>query len=55
MDYEVLPGRQNEIVKEVPVAAENVIETFHFKSPYPMTAHGSDENGLSWGLWPARL
>jgi len=49
IDFEVLHGEQNEeIVKEVSVAAENVIETFHFKSPYPMSAHGSDENGLSW-------
>ena len=50
IDYEVLRGRQNEeFVKEVPVAAENVIETFHFKSPYVMKAQGSDKNGLSWG------
>ena len=49
IDFEVLRGRQNEeIIKEVSVAAENVIETFHFKSPYPMTAHGCEENGLSW-------
>lgn len=49
IDYEVLRGQQNEdIIKEVCVAAENVIETFHFKSPYAMTDHGSDENGLSW-------
>jgi len=49
IDYEVLRGRQNEeVVKEVSVAAENVIETFHFKSPYPMKAHGSHKNGLSW-------
>jgi len=49
IDFEVLHGEQNEqVVKEVFVAAENVIETFHFKSPYPMSAHGSDENGLSW-------
>ena len=49
IDYEVLRGRQNEeVVKEVSVAAENVIETFHFKPPYTMTAHGSDKNGLSW-------
>jgi hypothetical protein len=53
IDFEVLHGRQNEeIVKEVSVAAENVIETFHFKSQYPMTAHGSEKNGLSWaGGW----
>ena len=49
IDYEVLRGRQNEeVVKEFSVAAENVIETFHFKPPYPMTAHGCEENGLSW-------
>jgi len=48
IDFKVLRSRQNEIVKQVSVVAENVIETFHFKSPYPMTAHGSDENGLSW-------
>jgi len=49
IDFEVLHGRQNEeIFKEVTIAGENVIETFHFKSPYPMTAHGCEENGLSW-------
>jgi len=49
IDYEALRGRQNEeVVKEVSVAAENVIENFHFKPPYTMTAHGSDKNGLSW-------
>jgi len=49
IDCEVLHSEQNEeIVKEVSVAAENVIETFHFKSPYPMSVHGSEVNGLSW-------
>ena len=49
IDYEVLRGRQNEkVVTEVSVATENVIETFHFKSPYILTAHGCDKNGLSW-------
>ena len=48
IDYEILRGRQNEeVVKEVSLAAENVIETFHSKSPYIMTAHGSKKNGLS--------
>ena len=48
IDYEALRGRQNEeVVKEVSVAAENVID-ISFKPPYTMTAHGSDENGLSW-------
>jgi hypothetical protein len=49
IDYVVLRGRQNEeVVKEVSVAAENVVETFHFKPPHTMTAHGSYKNGLSW-------
>ena len=49
IDYEVLHGGHNEeVVKEVSVSAQNVIETFHFKPPYHMTSHGSDENGLSW-------
>ena len=49
IDYEVLRGRQNEeVVREITVAAENIIEAFHFKSPYIMTAHGCDKNGLSW-------
>ena len=30
------------------VAAKNVTESFRFKSPYSMTSHGSDENGLNW-------
>jgi len=56
IDYEVLHSQQNEeIVKEVSVTAENVIETFHFKSPYNTTVHGSEENGLSWFGRAARL
>ena len=36
IDYEALRGRQNEeVVKEISVAAENVIETFHFKTHTP--------------------
>jgi hypothetical protein len=50
IDYEVVRGRQNEdVVKEISVAAENA-EIFHFKSPYPMKAHGSDKDDLSWGV-----
>ena len=50
IDYEALRYRQNEeVVKEVSVAAENVIDAFNFKSPYPMKVHGSDKNGFSWG------
>ena len=49
IDYEVLKGAQNEeIVKEISVAAADVIETFHFQSPYGMRPHGSTENVLSW-------
>jgi hypothetical protein len=49
IDYEFLRGTQGEeIHKEVCVAGDNVIETFHLKSPYPMAPHSSSENGLSW-------
>jgi hypothetical protein len=30
------------------VAGENVIEKFHFSSPFPISPHSSIENGLSW-------
>ena len=47
IDFEFLRGRQNEIVvKELFVAAA-VSDSFSFKSPYTMTPHGSDENGLN--------
>jgi len=49
IDYEFLRGNQDEvIVKELSLAAKNVIHTFNFQSPYGMTPHGSDENGLNW-------
>jgi len=49
IDFEFLRGRQSEIVvKELSVAAKNMIDSFRFKSPYSMTLHGSDENGLNW-------
>jgi hypothetical protein len=44
-----LTGAQGEeIPKEISVAGENVIETFHFKNPYPMAPHSSPENDISW-------
>jgi len=49
IDFEFLKGRQGEIViKELSVAANNMNDSFRFKSPYTMTSHGSDENGLNW-------
>ena len=36
------------MVKELSVAANNMNDSFHFKIPYTMTSHGSDENGLIW-------
>ena len=37
------------IVKELALVANGgVIQTFLFKPPYPMHAHGSEENGLNW-------
>jgi hypothetical protein len=50
IDYEILPGANNEpIVKELSIATKDVVETFHFRSPYAMYPHGSEENGLHWG------
>jgi len=49
INYESLRGAQNEeIVKEISVAGKNVLETFHFKSPYIMKAHSSEEKGIAW-------
>jgi len=49
IDFEFLRGRQGEIVvKELSVAANNMIDSFRFKSPYSTTSHGSEENGLNW-------
>lgn len=48
IDYEFLRGSHNEIVvKEISIAAKNVLHTLHFQSPYPMNPHGSEENGLN--------
>jgi len=49
IDLEIMRGRQNKIVvKELSVAAKNMVDSFRFKSPYSMTSHDSDENGLNW-------
>jgi len=49
IDFEFLKVCEGEIVvKELCMAANNMIDSFRFKSPYTMTSHGSDENGLSW-------
>ena len=49
IDYEFLKGQNDEVViKEVGLAADNVVQTFHFKSPYKMAYHGDAGNGLNW-------
>ena len=49
IDYEFLKGLHDEVViKEVGLAADNVVQTFHFKSPYKMASHGDVVNGLNW-------
>jgi len=58
IDYEYLTGAKGEVVvKELSVAAKDVIHTFHFRNPYPMSPHGSEENGLNWddGIVPYNL
>ena len=48
IDYEYLTGAKGEtVVKELSVAAKDVLHTFHFRSPYPMNSHGSEVNGLN--------
>ena len=49
VDYEYLMGIQNETMnKELSIAGENVLETFHFQSSYDMKPRGDEENGLNW-------
>jgi hypothetical protein len=49
IDYEYLSGAHGEeLIKEVSVASENVIETFRFLPPYSMSAHSSEDSGISW-------
>jgi len=52
IDFEFLRRRQNEVVvKQLSVAAKNMIDFFRFKSPFTMTSQGSDENVLNWEDW----
>jgi hypothetical protein len=45
IDCEFLDGAHNElVVKELSIAAKDVIVTFHFQSPYSMRPHGSAAN-----------
>jgi len=58
IDYEYLTMAKCEIVvKDLSVAAKDVLHTFYFRNPYPMNRHGSEENGLSWdvGIVPYNL
>jgi len=49
IDMEFLYGIGPEaIVKELALASDVVKQTFLFKPPYPIHAHGSEENGLNW-------
>jgi hypothetical protein len=58
IDYEYLTGAKVEtMVKEISVAAKDVLHTFHFRNPNPMNPHGSKENGINWddGIVPYNL
>jgi hypothetical protein len=49
LEYEFLKGIGiDPVVKELSIVGDDVIQTFHFQSPYAMHPHGSTENGLSW-------
>jgi hypothetical protein len=36
------------VVKEMGLASDGLIQSFHFQSPYIMHSHGSEENGLNF-------
>lgn len=48
--HEFLTVNQNNdvIIKELPLANDGVIQTFHFQTPYDMQLHGSAEYGPNW-------
>jgi hypothetical protein len=48
IDCKCLDGARNELVKEISLAAKDVIHTFHIQSPYAMRPHGCTANGLNW-------
>src|SRR5215471_10256566 len=49
IDYLTLTGKNNEpVVTELSIAAESVLQTWHFQSPYTMLPHWSEKNGLYW-------
>ena len=48
IDYEFLKGSQDKVViKELSLAAENVVHSLHFQSPYTMRTYGFAENRLN--------
>jgi hypothetical protein len=48
IDYESLKGHRDEtVVEEISLAADGVIQTWHFKSPYVMHPLGPSNNGLN--------
>jgi hypothetical protein len=51
IDYEILKGLNDEgVIKEAGLVADNVVQTFHFKSPYNTASHRDVENGLNWAV-----
>jgi hypothetical protein len=49
IDYETLEGAFNDtIVKELSIAAEGVVQTYYFQSPYPSRPRVSTEKSLNW-------
>jgi len=49
LDIEFLRGLDPEpITKELALVSDGVLQTFHFRSPYPMNLHRSKDSGLNW-------
>ena len=48
IDIEFLQGVNERVIKELAVVSKRVVQTYLFRPPYHMEAHGSEENGLNW-------
>jgi hypothetical protein len=49
IECEFLKGKQGQVViKELSLAAKVILHTIHFRSPYNMRTHGSEENQINW-------
>ena len=48
IDIELLPGNNEQVIKEAAIVANNAHMHYLFRPPYHMEPHGSKENGWNW-------